>query len=51
VFRDFGSRPRFGKNFKLLFRHWSYILVVLELALTVAAIVLTTVTGEPVVTP
>jgi len=50
VFRDFGSRA-FGKNFRLLFRHWSYILIVLEIALTVATVIVTTVTGEPVGIP
>jgi hypothetical protein len=47
VLRDFGSRPAFAKNFRLLFKHWSYILLVLEIAFTIAFVVITTTRGTP----
>lgn len=47
AFKDFGARPRFGQNMRFLFKHWSYILLVLVLAFSIALIVLVSISGEP----
>ncbi|HHX29551.1 MAG: CPBP family intramembrane glutamic endopeptidase [Bacillota bacterium] len=46
--RDFLSRPELGTKARLLFRHWSYILLALENALTIVWIVATTTRAKPI---
>lgn len=48
AWRDFRSRPAAPERFKSLFRHWTYIVIAVEVCLTVLYVVWTLATGKPV---